>query len=212
MWLRQAPSPGHKRTVNLREIMNAILYLNRLGCQWRMLRHDLPYWQHVSTTSTNGWRMAPSSASMIDRLRLQIRTTLGCDELTSAAVIDSQSGKTTEEGEAHGYDAGKRVKGRKRHVLVDMLGLLIMVIVSSAALPIAREPPNCSMPQMAACHASNACGLIRVMPVSWGSGCSTSSPLCSVLSVGRNSSAAFRSCPSAGLSNVAWDSSIGIAA
>ena len=116
---------GRPRTVDMREVLNTILYLNHTGCQWDMLPQDLLptstayeyFWQ---------WREEGVWQHMMDALRQQQAPSQ--QPSPSAASIDSQSVKTTEQGGEHGYDGGKNITGRKRHVVVDTLGLLLAVV------------------------------------------------------------------------------------
>lgn len=122
---------GRKREVDLREVMNAILYLLRSGCAWRYVPHDFPQWTTVYYYFSR-WRDMDWFAKLNAELRSEVRHAAGRDQNPSAAIIDSQSVKTTEQGGAKGYDAGKKVNGRKRHILVDTIGLLIVVKVLAA--------------------------------------------------------------------------------
>ncbi|MDQ3062381.1 MAG: IS5 family transposase [Acidobacteriota bacterium] len=122
---------GRKRRVNLREVFNALCYLARSGCQWRLLPREFPKWQTVYYYFRL-WRESEWFIALNQKLRQKIRLGAGKKANPSAAIIDSQSVKTDEQAQAKGYDAGKRVKGTKRHILVDTLGLLLIVKVLSA--------------------------------------------------------------------------------
>jgi putative transposase len=131
--VEQKPGPGRKRTVNIREIINALLYMTKTGCQWRMLPHGFPKWYHVAYYFYK-WVGDGTLEHINDCLREEIRIEVGKDPEPSVGIMDSQSVKTVLSGEERGFDVAKQVKGRKRHVLVDTLGLLIVLIVTAASV------------------------------------------------------------------------------
>lgn len=116
-----------------RDIVNACMYIVRTGCAWRLLPKSFPPWQAVYS-AFRSWARAGVFETMHDRLRQQWRDRIGRQPDPSAAIIDSQSTRSTAQGGSTGFDAGKKVKGRKRHLVVDTLGLLLAVSVTSAGV------------------------------------------------------------------------------
>ena len=124
---------GRPRTVGMRAVMNAILYFLRSGCQWRMLPKHFPPWGTVWSYFRK-WRIDGTWQKIQAQLYRKMRANENRAPTSTGAIIDSQSVKTTEQGGERGYDAGKKVNGRKRHLIVDTLGLLLEVSVHSASI------------------------------------------------------------------------------
>ena len=130
--LPKAKPGGRPRSVDLREVLDGVLYVVRGGVPWRMLPNDLPPWGTVHYYYRR-WRLDGTWDRVVEVLRTRLRHADGRRKSPSAAIVDSQTVRTAAGG-VRGYDAGKRTPGRKRHIVVDTLGFLLAVVVHSASV------------------------------------------------------------------------------
>src|SRR5947207_1374709 len=136
--LPDAKPGGHPRTTNLREALNALFYLMREGCSWRAIPHDFGIPWRTIYNYYRAWTADGTWERLVAALRIRARRAAGRDPEPHTGYIDSQSVKTALGGAARGYDPAKKVQGRKRHIVVDSLGLLLAVLVTGAEVDDAR--------------------------------------------------------------------------
>jgi putative transposase len=155
---------GRPRHADVRAVINALLYRNREGCSWRALPHDFPAWKTVYNYF-QWWRWDGTWDNILAALRERVRRAAGREPTPRVAVVDSQSVKSTEAGGARGYDPAKKVSGRKRHIAVDTLGLLLAVAVTAADVPdavaartVLQQLPAKDYPRLEVVRADSAYG------------------------------------------------------
>lgn len=139
--LPPAKPGGRPRTADLRLVLDTIFYLTKTGCQWAMLPTDLAP-RSTAHDYFAAWQADGTWQAILDALRRQVRVAAGREPEPRKAVIDSQTVKGSEAGGDRGYDGGKKVTGRKRHLVVDSLGLLLVVLVTAANLDDGTTAPR----------------------------------------------------------------------
>lgn len=149
------------RKYTYRDIVNAILYITKTGCQWRMLPINFPPWKSVYYYFSK-WKKEGLWDKINNDLRRQIRDKANRNIEPSLCIIDSQSVKTVQKGVFKGYDAGKKIKGRKRHIAVDSLGLLLALSVHSAHVSESRGA------RLVLMRLARNCGSIKTILVDGG--------------------------------------------
>ena len=160
-WIPPARPGGRPRKTDMREVVNGIFYLTREGCSWRALPHDFPPWKTVYNYF-EAWRDDGTWDQFLNALRRRVRRAAGRDPDPRVACIDSQSVKTALGGQEVGTDGGKKVRGRKRPIAVDTLGLLLAVVVTAANVNDARaaqdvfaQMPGKAFPRLEVVQADN---------------------------------------------------------
>ncbi len=146
-----------------REIVNAILYVLRAGCAWRMMPHDLPAWESVYAAFA-AWEAEGTWGRIEAELRRRVRRAAGRRAAPTAAILDSQSVKMADQGGPRGHDVAKQTTGRKRHLLVDTLGLILAVSVTAAGVQDheGRGSRCAGWPRPSASAGCGACGPTRL--------------------------------------------------